>query len=331
MRLFANGHVPYLAISVALIGAWALASVAINGLSGELAQASAEGRLARLGFAELLQATLTVYLLTCEHVARRETARDLGQLRNELVQSEVDIDSLTQRAFRESRMLEALNMLGPRAIAIALVELDPAMWLDRDKPAFGSTLHVWSVVRNTLLGWAIARLAIADIRWTRTFVEAARHIAVPLPRGGLAEPFVRKGLRSVAISLVFSSLFSLFWLGESAASVNPVLFTVVLVFSTTMFYAPLAAFRTTVKQAKRRELEGVDREIEKERGPLLEGRSPDSARLGSLVAWRGLVDGVDEWPLTAPAAIRFGLFILLGLGSWLGGALVERGVDALMG
>jgi hypothetical protein len=44
-----------------------------------------------------------------------------------------------------------------------------------------------------------------------------------------------------------------------------------------------------------------------------------------------LVDGVDEWPLTAPAAIRFGLFILLGLGSWLGGALVERGVDALMG
>jgi hypothetical protein len=36
------------------------------------------------------------------------------------------------------------------------------------------------------------------------------------------------------------------------------------------------------------------------------------------------------WPFDAPIRLRFTLFLLLPLGSWLGGALVERAVDTLL-
>jgi hypothetical protein len=40
---------------------------------------------------------------------------------------------------------------------------------------------------------------------------------------------------------------------------------------------------------------------------------------------------VREWPVGAPALARGALIAALGLGSWLGGALVERVVDRLFG
>ena len=46
--------------------------------------------------------------------------------------------------------------------------------------------------------------------------------------------------------------------------------------------------------------------------------------LADLVAYRGLVDAAREWPFDASTVRRFGLYMLIPLGSWLGGALVER-------
>lgn len=330
MRLFANAGMPYPIISIALIFAWIVLAGSINALTGELAQAAEAGRLTRLCMAEMLQGALMVYLLTCEFVARREVAQDLGELRGEVELDDAHFEQVVARAFHETRLSVWLNVLGPMVACIAMVELDPALWMDRPKPAASSPIYLWAVARNTLMGWAGARLVVAEVRWTRAYVDLARNLRVPVPRGALSEPFVRKGLRSTAILLVFSSLFSLFWLGNSAGTMNPVLFTVTLAFTAYALFTPLSAFRSTVRLAKQSALARVDREIGAEHAPLLEGRSSDSARLASLIAWRGLVEEVDEWPLSAPAAFRVALFVLLGLGSWLGGALVERGVDALL-
>ena len=44
------------------------------------------------------------------------------------------------------------------------------------------------------------------------------------------------------------------------------------------------------------------------------GDALEPGRLASLAAWRSLVEDVREWPISAPALLRFGLFVLLGLG-----------------
>ena len=53
-------------------------------------------------------------------------------------------------------------------------------------------------------------------------------------------------------------------------------------------------------------------------------------RLPGLLAWEGRVEAVSEWPIDAATLRRPGIFVLLPLGSWIGGALVERLVDAAL-
>ena len=38
-----------------------------------------------------------------------------------------------------------------------------------------------------------------------------------------------------------------------------------------------------------------------------------------------------EWPFDASALLRFGLYTAVGVGSWLGAALVERLLDTVLG
>jgi hypothetical protein len=42
------------------------------------------------------------------------------------------------------------------------------------------------------------------------------------------------------------------------------------------------------------------------------------------VFYEGRIASVPEWPFDTPTIARFGLYLLIPLGSWLGGALVER-------
>ena len=52
--------------------------------------------------------------------------------------------------------------------------------------------------------------------------------------------------------------------------------------------------------------------------------------LDELVAWRGLIESVREWPFDSPTLLRFGLYLAIPLGSWLGGAFVERLLGAAL-
>ena len=49
--------------------------------------------------------------------------------------------------------------------------------------------------------------------------------------------------------------------------------------------------------------------------------------IAELVAYRTTVESVKNWPFDNPTLVRFSLYLLIPLGSWLGGAFVERGVD----
>jgi hypothetical protein len=41
-------------------------------------------------------------------------------------------------------------------------------------------------------------------------------------------------------------------------------------------------------------------------------------------------EDVPEWPLDSPSFVRFAPYLPIPIGSWLGGALVERLVDAVV-
>jgi hypothetical protein len=43
-----------------------------------------------------------------------------------------------------------------------------------------------------------------------------------------------------------------------------------------------------------------------------------------LLAYMNQIESVREWPFDAPTLTRFFLYVAIPLGSWVGGALVER-------
>ena len=67
---------------------------------------------------------------------------------------------------------------------------------------------------------------------------------------------------------------------------------------------------------------------------LVAGRGSDSAeagaRLPGLLAYAKTIESVREWPFDAPTLTRFFLYAAIPLGSWIGGALVERLLDAAL-
>lgn len=54
------------------------------------------------------------------------------------------------------------------------------------------------------------------------------------------------------------------------------------------------------------------------------------ARRADLLAYRAYVESIREWPFDAPTLLRFALFVAIPVGSWLGGALVERWLTTLL-
>jgi hypothetical protein len=146
-------------------------------------------------------------------------------------------------------------------------------------------------------------------------------------------PFARKGQRSVVLWAVLSAIISSFWVLGSAGRANivfPLLFVIVL---TSAFLQPVVGVRRRIRAAKRAELERIHGALRLERERLLEaGAATDEprTRMTDLVAYRSLVQSVHEWPFDVSTLARFFLFGAIGVGSWLGGALVERLLDVVL-
>ena len=86
-----------------------------------------------------------------------------------------------------------------------------------------------------------------------------------------------------------------------------------------------------IQAAKQQELSWCRDQIRRRRGSLAtEGAAPEGGLLDELVAYHRLVKEVRSWPFDAPTLARFALYLAIPLGSWLGGAMVERLLDVLL-
>jgi hypothetical protein len=140
--------------------------------------------------------------------------------------------------------------------------------------------------------------------------------------------FARKGLRSVVVWVLISSAFSMFWVLDSAGQTN-VLFPIgVLVLVTAALVAPTRGVHKRIAAIKATELARVAEAIRAERAaslaPRAAGAPHEDARLGNLVQYHDFVKSIREWPFDVSIVARSVLLIVLGAGSWLGGAIVER-------
>lgn len=147
-------------------------------------------------------------------------------------------------------------------------------------------------------------------------------------------PLTRQGLRYAllvvgVISILALNLFD--YDKPGLLTVVAIANAVALAAAATALLLPLRGAHHAIHAAKRDELDWCNAELHRARAALERDIAPSGSRsLADLVAWRGVVGAVPEWPLDAPTLRRFVLYLAIPLGSWLGGALVERIVDLVL-
>jgi hypothetical protein len=214
-------------------------------------------------------------------------------------------------------------------VTIVLVELDPSDLADlvRLSPEayFHRLMLVW-------IGWFAGRLVYAIWIESRRFSEIGRErVKIDLLDLEAVAPLSRFGLRQALVTIGFFSVIApMFYDSEAAPNLFSILIVIGLLtlsLAAASLLIPVRGVQYAITREKARELARVNEQI---RLALAAHGSPSQPGLADWVAYRGLIESVREWPIDAPTLRRFALYLAIPLGSWFGGALVERMVDTLL-
>jgi len=185
-----------------------------------------------------------------------------------------------------------------------------------------------------LLFGLLGMLALITHRQSQVFDEVGRrHVDLDLLDPEALSPFSAVGLMHAGLWLVGSAISSL--LASSTANVWVVLGVILVTtcFGAVGLIAPSRGLHEHIRTRKREELARIRDVIASERAVLFSAdeRSPVPPKMHAMLAYEARILAVRDWPFDTSTLSRFALFLLIPLVSWIGGALVERAVNAALG
>jgi hypothetical protein len=275
----------------------------------------------------LLMATFPLAL----RLMTRGAQRNLAALRDQIP---VDDDEWDRIA--DSLALPPLRKWWPAAllgVAMALtlpVINEPGLHVY--DPSHWTVEMVWHRVLTPCIGWLAGRnvylqLAIAS----RMSALSERLGPVDLFDLRALEPFARQGMIHVLSSMLYVAVFALLLVEWGFGVVFLLLALLTAAVAAGSLWLCLRGVRRRIHDAKRSELAACNRALAAIRSEPERAHEPEQlARIAGLAAYRREVESLPEWLLDVSSWGRFALYLLIPLGSWLGGALVERVVDALL-
>jgi len=276
-----------------------------------------------------LSALALIYLV-------RGADRDLSQLGPALG---LEPGPLTE-VRREALSVPARSLRVGTALGLAVASFDLLVIFNyMDVESVNSMTRVWVVTREVLynvfgfrvLTWAI----LVALRLSRL---ARERVHVRLVDLGSLQPFTQNGVRLALFWLLLwatwvPAMFSGALEGNALLAIS-VMVGVGIALSAVAIAIPTRGARRCVRERKAAELADVRETIERDRGAALDPNHPDraaaAARLPGLLAYEVRVAAVPESLLDARSLRRVGLYLLIPLASWLGGAMIERLVDAVL-
>jgi hypothetical protein len=264
---------------------------------------------------------------------RRAIARDFAELRAVVDAPEPQWEAWQKRVSepRGRRLVSTCGLGAAVGIAIIAMSMASDSAPGAGDPWFGH--RIWVFLLNPALFALLALLALRSARRARVLSEMGRRVSVRLIDPSDLSPFARAGLRGAIHWFLGSSLASLLVIDSDIPWLVAIVIVVTVGLGIWSLLLPSRGVHESLRRAKRAELGRVRAEIERARDALVEPKDTDAelaARLPPLLAYEARVTSVREWPFDTATLARFLVFLLVPLGSWLGGALVERVVDTLL-
>ncbi len=243
----------------------------------------------------------------------------------------IDLERDDTRAFetplerlRASRMV----MLGAACLTLAVVLALARLFPSGPR---GAADLIWFALVLPLLFGLVARAAYETLIASRlTARRIEREVEVDLLD---LEPLVgvgRVALRGSLHWIVGVSIGALVFLSPDVAAALAPLMAVTLAVALPSLLLPVRGVRRRIRAAKQAELAVVAKALRRARDAAVKRDPSAPGRLTDLLSYRAYLKGLSEWPFPAATYRRFGLYLLIPLGSWIGGALVERSLSAML-
>ncbi len=282
------------------------------------------------GFAELQVHLVIGLLIGFTYVnqlrLRADLRADLGALRPLLADGvEVSAEEIFSAV---ARLPRAIATVAGGLFGVAIIPAfrgDAGFLPDRVGGEFDV---VWSLVANSVLFGLMGRLAYTSIALQARLDErVTRKIRIDLLDLRPLAPFARRGLRSALYWLLGSSIASLLFLRFGFLWMHVFILIGTLSVGAFVMFRSLRGVHQRLDSEKRRELALLRTAIRSARREVL-GKGPaavDAAvRLPGLLALEARTEALNTWPFDISTFLRFSALGLLAVGSWLGGAVIER-------
>jgi hypothetical protein len=198
------------------------------------------------------------------------------------------------------------------------------------QPARWFAEFVFPLVGLVFMGWFNFRFMFLLVWSAIAISRTARHIhSIDLIDTSLIKPYAQHGVRSSLLAVVSLSISANLWLDPGSPAIGSATTVVMLVAAAVLaLFLPTWGIHQRLKALKQSELKQVRNAISSRRDP--QTRSVDDAQqLRADLALEQRLMEISEWPFDAGSYGRVTLYVFLGLGSWVGAALVERMLGSL--
>ena len=277
-------------------------------------------------------ASLVAGVLVTHRYEQAGTRRDLRALlpalrRVELADDGGDADAVGAPDRSRLRAVGALGAAGITAI-VPMLYLDPTRFLRVETYAMPSVLFDLAV--GAALGWATSRTLYASVCQDRAFARLAGRVReIDLLDLSPLRPFARRGLRRALRWLLLATIASMAFIDAGYAEAPALVLVGIVAFAMLSFLLPVLGIHARIRAEKLDSLAALRQQIRAERATLDAG-SARGGRLADLLAYEARIAAAREWPIDATTLLRFAVFLLLPLGSWLGSAVVGHAVEQLL-
>jgi hypothetical protein len=280
-------------------------------------------------------ATVLGYLTMMATYVARGTFHDLEALRPVLPGGEAAYANLREQLTQFDRRRLWIGGLIGFAFVCVSAELGIERWTRL--VAGDWSLRAICIIAASSAAWVIfGRVTVYLIDSSRVYSRTGeKQVTVDLLDLAPLSPLTHHGLRIVLLVTILVTASAVVWIvAFKAAPVAwgwPMITTFnwlwAVVLAVAAFVLPVRGLRRQIRARKAEKLALLRDEI-RHNEELMTGSGTESAEAGAklpgLLAFKHEIESVHEWPFDAPTLTRFFLYVAIPIGSWIGGALVER-------
>jgi len=289
----------------------------------EAANNSTPGDL-RIAITQILITTYSASAYAYLLMTARKTTHDLTPVAQHIPQWQLIVD----RAGKHPRwVLLLVGAAGYLIVGVAATNVTTAGPINPWDWQLWNYDIFWHRATTVSFVWWLACLSYVSIAESTRLSRLSENIeSVDILDLGPYQPLIRQGLTNALLVIGVVSVMSLLGVESRYWPTLAGSWIVFIVLAWVGMMLPLRGIRKKIRAAKYQELEWCRQSLMASRDAL-KSDAGEQQSIAEIVAYKTMIENIRNWPFDNPTLLRFALYLLIPLGSWLGGAFVERGLD----